>query len=410
MNWSDYPVAGSIAVVNKGGEALRRLGFGGPSLEAGDLKRAARARSGLSDFGPWPIDEPLGRLLDAYRDEAKLTTVGRLTAREMFVGLLTNLLHMESERSRHPEIEGEKVEAPVFITSLPRTGTTFLHNVMTVDPATRVPLTWEVTCPAEYPNNAVGRDLARRHTQNRLEWANRLIPEFARIHALDSNLPQECIAITAPVFMSIQFHTTHDVPSYQDWFERDSQELTYRFHRRMLQHLQYRRPPQRWLLKAPGHLFSPDALLAQYPDAKIVQTHRDPIRAMASMASHATVLRRAFSGAADPRAIAADWVDRWARALDRFVEFRDRRPDVPVLDVDYDAFVAAPFATIERIYDWLGWPMTAEAESAMRAYIDANPRNKHGKHRYTADEYGLDRDALAARFAAYCERFGVRVA
>lgn len=409
MNLSEY-FAGSIAVLNKGGEALRQLGIDGPSLEADDLIRVARHRSGLVDLGAWPIDEPLGRLLDAYRSEAKLTTVGRLTAREMFVGLLQNLLHMESERSRHPEVEDESIRAPVFIASLPRTGTTFLHNLMTEDPATRVPLTWEVTCPTEFPNNPVGHELARRHTANRLRWANRLIPEFKRIHAIDADLPQECVAITAPVFMSIQFFTTHNVPSYQDWFERDSQELTYRFHRRMLQHLQFRQPGNRWLLKAPAHLFSPAALLRQYPDAKLIQTHRDPVRAMTSMASHATVLRRAFSDDADPRQIAADWLERWARALDDFLEFRDRHPDVPVLDVDYDAFVAAPEATVERIYDWLGWPLTPEAEAAMRAYVAANPRNKHGKHRYSVDEYGLDRAALERRFAAYCDRFGVGTA
>ena len=151
-------------------------------------------------------------------------------------------------------------------------------------------------------------------TASRLAWANRLAPQFRKIHPIAHDLPQECIAITAQVFMSIQFHTTHDVPSYEDWFERESQQLAYAFHRRLLQHLQARQPGKRWVLKAPGHLLALDALLAQYPDARIIQTHRDPLRVMASMASHATVLRQAFSDRARPNEIAADWSDRWARA------------------------------------------------------------------------------------------------
>ena len=161
-------------------------------------------------------------------------------------------------------------------------------------------------------------DVARARSANgtRLDWANRLAPEFMRIHPIAADLPQECIAITAQVFMSIQFHTTHDVPSYQDWFEGTSQDLGFDFHHRFLQHLQAKSPGSRWVLKAPGHLFALEGLLKRYPDARIVHTHRDPLRVMASMASHATVLRRAFSDNADPQRIAADWADRWARALD----------------------------------------------------------------------------------------------
>src|SRR5690606_18998782 len=175
------------------------------------------------------------------------------------------------------------------------------------DTANRVPLTWEVMYPAGARTESSDVLDARKRTASRLEWANRLAPEFKRIHPIAPDLPQECIAITAQVFMSIQFHTTHNVPSYEDWFERDSQSLAYDFHHRFLQHLDLKRPGQRWVLKAPGHLFALGALLDRYPDAKIIQTHRDPLRVMASMARHATVLRRAFSDTAEPTEIAAAW-------------------------------------------------------------------------------------------------------
>ncbi|HET8699350.1 MAG TPA: sulfotransferase, partial [Gammaproteobacteria bacterium] len=293
-------------MLNAGGRVLRGLGANPPSLDADSLLRAARSRADLSDFGAWRFDEPLERLLKSYRDEARLTTLGRITARELVVTLLENLLLLEAERKRNPRIEQQRVADPVFIVGLPRTGTTHLHGLITQDPRNRAPLTWEVMFPAARGAREVETAAVRARTASRLDWANRLAPEFMRIHPIAAELPQECIAIQAQIFMSIQFHTTHAVPSYEDWFERDSQDLSYGFHRYLLQHLQAQRPGDRWVLKAPGHLFGLGALLRRYPHAKIVHTHRDPLRVMASMASHATVLRRAFSDAADPLQIARD--------------------------------------------------------------------------------------------------------
>ncbi len=169
------------------------------------------------------------------------------------------------------------------------------------------------------------------------------------------------------------------------------------------------RPGDRWVLKAPGHLFSLGALLRRYPNARIVQTHRDPLRVMASMASHATVLRRAFSHDADPREIAADWTERWACALDDFLAVRERANRAQFLDVAYESIERAPLETIERVYDFLGWPLADAGRSAIERFLAANPKDKHGVHRYTLEQYGLDPAALTRRFAAYCERFEIPV-
>lgn len=409
MSISESCVAAAVGALNAGGRVLRRVGIDGPSLELESLVSTSRRRTGLEDFGAWNHEDPLERLLDAYRREARLTTLGRLTVREMLVSLLENLLHIEAERAFDSSIEARPITAPVFIIGLPRTGTTLLHGLMSEDPANRVPLTWEVMFPARQTRLGDDAETLRAKTAARLEWANRLAPEFKRIHPIAPDLPQECIAITANVFMSIQFHTTHDVPSYEDWLERDNQRLAYDFHHRFLQHLDAQRPGKRWVLKAPGHLFALDALLERYPDAKIIQTHRDPLRVMASMASHATVLRRAFSDGAEPAEIAADWASRWAGALDRFLSVRDLAPAGQFLDVSYEDIEGAPIATIERIYEFLGWPFGDEARGAMERFLAANPKNKHGVHRYSLSEYGLDRDTEMERFRRYCERFDVRV-
>jgi len=409
MSFSAHCVRGAVSALNTGGRALRRLGADPPSLELDDLLRSAERRAGSAALGAWPIAEPLERLLKSYRDEARLTTLGRITVRELLVSLLENLLRLEEQRSKNPAIERASVADPVFIIGLPRTGTTHLHGLISEDPANRAPFTWEVMYPAATGATPAEIDPVRARTQSRLDWANRLAPEFMRIHPIAPDLPQECIAIHAQIFMGIQFHTTHNVRSFQDWFERSPQDLAYDFHRRLLQHLQANRPGTRWVLKAPGHLFSLGALLRRYPNARIVQTHRDPLRVMASMASHATVLRRAFSEDADPREIAADWTDRWARALDDFLAVRERADPKQFLDVAYESIERAPLETIERVYDFLGWPLADTGRAAIERFLAANPKDKHGVHRYTLEQYGLDPAALTRRFAAYCERFDIPV-
>jgi hypothetical protein len=408
MTLSQACVRTAVRGLNLGGRTLRRFGVTTPALDADALHRAAYRRASSSNYGSWNFAEPLERLLKAYHDDAKLTTLGRITAREYLVSLLDNLLRMETERAASPEIERQRIVAPVFIIGLPRTGTTHLHNLISEDPGNRAPLTWEVMYPAA-ARSAADVTRARGQTASRLGWADRLAPEFMRIHPIAADLPQECIAITAQVFMSIQFHTTHDVASYQDWFESTEQKLGFDFHHRFLQHLQAKTSGDRWVLKAPGHLFALAGLLERYPDARIVHTHRDPLRVMASMASHATVLRRAFTDSADPSLIARDWADRWARALDTFLAVRDRAPPQQFLDVSFESIERDAFGTVERVYDFLGWPLTTDARAAMQRFLAANPKNKHGVHSYTLEQFGLSRAAEGARFRKYCERFQIPV-
>src|SRR5688572_12460695 len=408
MTLSQACVRTAVRGLNLGGRTLRRLGVETPALDADSLHRAAYRRAGSNDYGSWDFAEPLERLLKSYRDEAALTTLGRITVRELIVSLLENLLRMEAERAASSAIEQQRIVAPVFIVGLPRTGTTHLHGLISEDRANRAALTWEVMYPAA-SRSADDVARARAQTDARLGWADRFAPEFMRIHPIAADLPQECIAITAQVFMSIQFHTTHDVPSYQDWLEQAPQRLGFDFHNRFLQHLQAKSRGTRWVLKAPGHLFALDGLLERYPDARIIHTHRDPTRVMASMASHATVLRRAFSDSADPRKIAADWADRWARALERFLAVRDRAPAAQFLDVNFESIESDPLGTVERVYGFLGWPLTPDARAAMERFLAANPKNKHGVHSYTLEQFGLNRAAETIRFRAYCERFGIPV-
>jgi hypothetical protein len=395
--------------LNAAGARLERRGWlARLAFDAEALMRAARARTRLDDFGSAPLSEPLERLARATESESRLTLTGRIAIRSHLVDLLVNRLQLQRDRARDPRIATQAIEHPVFIFGLPRTGTTLLHNLISQDDGVRVPLTWEVMYPSPPPRSADAADGRVARTERALRWLDRLAPDFKRIHPVGALLPQECIAIAAHSFASIQFHTTQRVPSYEDWLEGRRMDDAYRCHREFLQQLQRHGSARRWVLKAPGHLFALDALLAVYPDACLVQTHRDPLRVVGSIASHGVVLRAAFSDAVDPREVARDWSARWAHALASALRVRDAPATSPrFLDLHYEQIVRDPVAAVRAIYAHAEMELGTEAERRMRAFLAANPQDRHGPHRYTLEQYGLDRDEEAGRYAGYCTRFGI---
>jgi hypothetical protein len=234
------------------------------------------------------------------------------------------------------------------------------------------------------------------------------MPGFKRMHPMGARLPQECVALTAHDFASMIFSTTHRVPSYQAWLDAADLRWVYASHRRQLQYLQWRCPAERWVLKSPGHLWALDALLAVYPEADIVQTHRDPLTVIASLASLVTVLRGMASDAADPVAIGAEWSERLASGLEHSMAARARLPeDARVFDMHFADFIRDEIAMVRRIYEHFGRSLSPDAEARMRRFLAANPKDKHGAHRYTLAGAGLDAEAERRRYAGYQERFGI---
>lgn len=395
-----------VRALNAGAGLARRLGANLASLDADEIVLRAVARAGCDDFGPddgWRSG--LDKLTADYRRHARLTPIGRIAAHRHLVDLLTNRLRMERDRAQHPEIWAQPVPAPLFIVGLPRTGTTLLHMLLAQDPANRVPETWEVMHPAPVEGSEEKRI---RRAGRELAWMERLAPGFRVMHPLAPRLPQECIAIDSHALQGYEFQTTHDVPDYQRWLESQDKRAVYRHHKRFLQYLQWQRPGSHWALKAPAHLFGLAELLAVYPDAGIVQTHRNPLEVMASLASLSTMLRAAFSESADPQAIGREMAERWGGAVLGAMQQRDsgRLPAKHFLDIDYRAIVDMPIETVRTIYARFDRELTPTAERAMRAFLAANPKNKHGAHRYSLEQFGLDTDEQDRRFAGYRARFG----
>lgn len=382
-------------------------------LDPDELKQEAQWRTGFSDFGGDEFWEPYRLFVKALVEEARLHTLGRIIVRDDLLNWLQNRLELTEWRKRHPEIEAEVVKRPLFITGLPRTGTSILHELLACDPAHRVPLHWEVRHPCPPPERAsYATDDRIKRADRQVRLWNHIVPEYDRIHEVGGDVPVECIQITAHEFRSDELMGRHLVPSYAAWFAGCELEPAYAFHRRMLQHLQWRCPAERWVLKAPSHLGQLRALLAIYPDACIVFTHRDPLKVLPSVASTLYSTAWVRSDAVDPDAILGWFTgEMCATLLDSMTALRESGALAPdqCLDVRYADLMQRPSETLAGIYDHFGLEFASEAKTRMRAYLDAKPKGRHGAHPYDFADTGLDVAQERERFRAYYERYGVTV-
>ena len=381
-------------------------------LEAEALMAEAKRQSGLSDFGDCHFREGLDRLLEALNGEARLNAFGRFYAHGELLRHLTNRLRVTEDWKRHPEIGAERIRAPLFVVSLPRSGSTILHLLLVQDPDARFPATWECNLPSP-PAERASYDTDPRIAQWEDHIANtlgRFVPEFTKMHPMAARFPEECnvlngYELTSQVF-SYQFH----IPSYEAWYERIDLRFVYETHRRQLQYMQWHCPAVRWVLKAVNHLWALDHIFEVYPDAMVVQTHRDPLAVIASLTSLLSAGYRMVSDHIDSNVIAREWSDSWARALRKVMDFRasGRVNPARILDVRYAEFMQDPIAMIGRIYGHFGLTFSAEAERRMRQFLAENPQGKHGEHRYNLRQFGLDPALERERYRFYTEHYGVQ--
>jgi hypothetical protein len=393
-----------VRLLNGCGALLEKTRIQRAPLLAVDLIETAKRRCGLEDFGGGDFFEAISRLLESCHRESRLNLIGRIALRSDLLRTLCSRLLMEEDLQIYPGIARQEIREPLFIVGLPRSGTTLLHTLLAADPEHRVPLTWEVMTPSPPTGDHEQRRI-QRATQscNYLNW---LAPTFRHVHAVGAELPQECVGLMTPSFMSDQFDTMYYVPSYRAWFFRQDLLPAYEYHRRFLQHLQYRRSARRWVLKAPTHMSALPTLLSVYPDALFVQTHRQPLEAMASVSSLITILRRVFSDAVDPLVVCRDAVQYWSQTLDTFLQERDRLPHKRICDLDFFEIRRDPIAAVRRIYKHFGWLLSPETEQRMRVVLARQSREQYGNHRYDLSQFGFDPAEGARAFAAYCEQFG----
>ena len=394
-----------VNLMNAGGRFLWRRTTEG--FKENDLLEAASRQTGLSNFGDTSFFEPLRRLIESLGADARLNPMGRLATRYDLIRLLVNRLQMEEDRKRNPGIAEEEIRSPIIITGLPRTGTTLLHSLLALDPANRVPLTWETMYPSPPPETATYYTESRIALADRkISWFHLLVKGFNRIHPIGARLPEECLVILSHSFLSYQFETTHRLPSYLDWLNVQDFRPAYRVHRQFLQHLQWRCPGKRWILKAPAHMFDFEAMFWAYPDACVIMTHREPIEVTASNASLTATLRAAFSDDVDPFEVGPECSQRWAEAIGKALHSRDQgcAPAERFLDLYYVDLLTDPVSAVRKVYTHFDLPFPEGLKEKIQKFLGQNPKDRFGVHHYRLEDFGLNLEERR-RYSSYRERF-----
>jgi hypothetical protein len=385
------------------------LGILDRKLSAEQLVARACRQAGMDDFGDAPFMDPLRRFLAACDDEAALGVIGRIATQWDVVRFLTNLLRLRAEEKRAPDILAEPIRQPIFITGLPRSGTTFLHRMLLEDPATMAPLVWQTIYP--YPTGpASERDRRVGTVEGQLRAFERLAPDFRALHPLDAGSPQECSEITAHIFRSLRFDSNYHVPGYRSWLDADGHLDAYRFHKRFLQHLQHQAPRAggRWVVKCPDHIFALDAIRAVYPDAGVVFVHRDPLKVLLSVAKLTEVIRAPFTRRMDREEIGRAESARYVRATELMMEAsRTEGFERPILHVSHEDLIADPLGSVRGLYAHFGLELDAASAARVSGYAEARPNGGYGARNYRFEDHGLDPEAEREKFSSYMRHFGL---
>jgi hypothetical protein len=385
----------------------------GSKLEMDDLSESAlldeaRSKTGLTDFGSDDFREGLRALLEMYDTTARLSAQGRKVTRRRILELLNNRLFIQETFKRHPEIKARPIRRPMYLTGLPRTGTSALFNLLAIDEASRPLLYWEGCYPYPPPGSVARgepdpRLVALRESIHHLRQKD---PEFAKVHEVSADGPEECVQLLAHTLSGVQLGVEPLISPYREWFEKQDLRAPYAYYADLLRMLDWQRPGERWLLKSPAHLWALDVLVGMFPDACIIQTHRDPARIIGSYCSMIAMLMRGREGV-DPRQLGPAVLEYLARSVERGMAARDELGPARFIDVSYRQFVKDPIGTAEQIYAAFQLELAPRTVDAMRKHVADHPQNKHGAHTYTLADYGLTAEMVSARLARYIERFAL---
>jgi Sulfotransferase family len=390
-----------------GPEISRRLWL----LESDSLCTQARRRTRLEDFGDPPIEPALGILLNSLELEADLHALGRLFMRIHLQELLETRLRLtQAWSSRLAAMEASTIQRPIFITGMPRSGSTFLHELLAEDPENRAPRVWEVMFPIPIGTRAATKADPRVRKAEFSLWCFRLLaPRADSVYPMRAWTPHECVAIHSYTLLSEEFVSTSYVPTYEAFLHRADLGPTYAWQRRFLQYLQLGCAEKRWILKSPDHVYSLDKLLAVFPDALVIRTHRNPVEVVKSQLQLTQVLEGLYSRPCRPDKLAMREVRKIGEISDQITRFQDKHPQKPgqFVDVTYSELVTDPLAVVRRIYDRLNARLTWAVAEKMQRLASKRSRYQRSGESSTCADFRIDYAAETPRFEEYCSRFGI---
>lgn len=371
------------------------------------LLDAARATTGLDDFGDPGFRDGLDVLVEACNSEAQLNDIGRAAAEHSIVADLSNRLRVTNYWNHHPELADETFDAPLFIVGIVRSGTTALSHLLARIPGNRQLLGWEASQSVPPPTADTYWQDPRYLAAVEADADNMLYalnPEFKAIHHEMPDLPTECVTLMAQDFVSLRWQATFNIASYTDWLLDRDHVPTYRYHQRVLALLQSAHPG-RWQLKTPHHALAIEAIAEVYPTARFIWPHRDPVTCVGSASSLARSLTGTFSDGDWAMYEGQEWTRILAAMTDRAMAARDRLGDDRFVDVSYTDLVADPVGTVVKLHHDLGEELSEDTVASLTAHASEHRQNRHGRHTYDFADFGLDRDELAERFSTYRSRF-----
>ncbi|WP_020519699.1 sulfotransferase family protein [Catelliglobosispora koreensis] len=366
------------------------------------LHASAVKITGLDDFGDQSYLEGLNVLVESYAAEASLTELGEKVQRAFLRGALVARALSEQAWKDNPGFSEVRIERPIFVLGLPRTGTTALHRLLTADPAHQGLELWLTDFPQPRPPRATWEDnpifamIQGQYQQHHLHN-----PEFMGLHYMDAAQVEECWQLLRQSVMSVSYECLAHIPSYSQWLRQQDWTPAYARHKRNLQLIGMPDAERRWVLKNPSHMFALNAILAVYPDALIVQTHRDPRTAIASVCSLNATASAGWSTVYEGAAVGRAQLDLWDRGLNQFNADRALHNPAQFVDVQYEDFVRDPLAAVESVYAGLGVPLSPEARSAMEAlHTESQTGGRKPAHKYALSDFGLTEAAVLERFGS----------
>ena len=370
---------------------------------ADQLLDEAASQAGRSDFGSGDFREGLVVLLDSLERDGDLHPDADSAVIGDFRRRLVNRLEVEAWYADHPEVREVSVRGPVDINGLPRTGTTALADMLSLDPQFRSLRGWEQTRPCPPPEaDEEATDTRRLQFVAMLE---RRSAEDRAMHIFEVDATMEDTETLGMAFHGQQMMLP--VPSYRDWWREADLTDTYEYHRRVVQLLGSRRPPDLWLFKAPHHKFHLDAIAAAYPDARFVMTHRDPAKVVPSYTSIVSSIMPPADGERDLEGLGREISEHLRIGMEHAIAARARIGDDRFLDVHHRDLVSDAKGTIRRIYEWLDLELTAGVEQTILDWEQANRMGAAGTHRYTAEQYGLNVAQIRSDYDFYIRHFDI---